>query len=555
MRELTNHPTLILYNARIYTVEAKQPWGQAVAINNGRILAVGDNEAMLALAGPQTKTLDLDGKLVLPGLCDAHIHFYNWSLSQQTVQLADCQSKAEMLQRIAQRTAVAQPGSWITGQGWNESRWGETSFPTADDLDTVTGVDHPAIFWRSDMHGAVVNRAAMRVAGVSAETPDPPGGVIERDAGRQPTGVFKELAIGLIASHIPTTTGAELERALLDGMKRLHRLGVTAIHDQRMKDHDEGPRALAAYQRLERAGQLRLRVNCNIAAHDLPHLAALGLHSGFGNDWLRLGHVKVFSDGSLGSRTAWMLHPFEKLETGEADNFGMVVTPLAQMAREFRQAVEAGFPISVHAIGDRANRVVLDMFEELADSGLQPAIPHRIEHVQTIDPADLPRLAALGITASVQPIHCTDDMDTADLLLGSRGERMYRFRSLAESGALLALGSDAPVADANPFLGFHAALCRQRVERMGAPPWYGGERLTLAEVIYGYTLGAAKAAGWEKVIGSIRPGKRADLIVLDRNLFDLAAQGVHGDEIAAISIVRTLFDGEIVYERDTNSVH
>jgi predicted amidohydrolase YtcJ len=550
MPALAQHPTLILHNACIYTVESAQPWAQAVAVQGEHICAVGSDEAILALAGPQTQQLDLGSRLVLPGLCDAHIHFYNWSLSQQTVPLADCLSRAAMLQRIATRAAASLPGSWITGQGWNESRWGETAFPTAADLDPVTGADHAAIFWRSDMHAAVANHAAMRLAGVTAATPNPPGGVIDRDAHGQPTGVLRELAIGLITQHIPTVSGAALDGVLLEGTQTLHRLGITAIHDQRMKDHDDGPRALAAYQRLRRTGQLKLRVNCNIAAHDLPHLVALGLHSGFGDAQLRLGHVKVFSDGSLGSRTAWMLAPFGKLHPDEADNFGVVLTPPEQMAAEFRQAVAAGFPISVHAIGDHANRVVLDIFEELVDSGLRPSIPHRIEHAQTLDSADLPRFAHLGITASVQPIHCTDDMDTADLLLGSRGDRMYRFRSLVESGALLALGSDAPVADANPLLGVHAALCRQRPERMTAPPWYADERLTLEQTIHGYTLGAAQAAGWDDLIGSIRPGKRADLIVLDRNLFDLAAQGVRGREIADTQVVMTMFDGEVVYAKN-----
>jgi predicted amidohydrolase YtcJ len=547
MQHLDHQPDLILYNARIYTVEPAQPWAQAIAIRKHRIVAIGDDSAVRALAGPATQAIDLDGRLVLPGLCDAHIHFYNWCLRKREVALADCRSKAEMLQRIADRATSTPSGGWITGQGWNESRWGETAFPTVMDLDSVTGADQPAIFWRSDMHGAVANSAAMRLAGVTAATPNPPGGVIEHNAAGAPTGVFKELAIDLIARHIPLPDEATLDAALLEGMGQLHRLGVTAIHDQRMKDHDEGPRALAAYQRLRHKHQLQLRVNCNVAAHNLPHLAALGVQSGFGDDYLRLGHVKVFSDGSLGSRTAWMLEPFARLAPDETDNYGVVLTPPAQMAREFRQAVELGFPISVHAIGDRANRVVLDIFEELADSGLQPIIPHRIEHAQTLDPADVARFAQLGVTASVQPIHCTDDMDTADLLLGERGAAMYRFRSLADSGALLALGSDAPVAAANPFLGFHAALYRQRVERMAQPPWYEDERLTLEQTIYGYTLGAARASRWDRVIGSLRPGKRADLIVLDRNLFDLVAQGVTSNEIAATQVLMTLFDGNIVY--------
>ncbi len=548
MNELPTHPDLILYNAKIYTVEPAQPWVQAVAIRQHQRIAIGDTAEVLALAGPTTQLLDLGGKLVLPGLCDAHIHFIDWSLGQHEVGLADCASKADMLERIAQRAAASTADAWITGQGWNESRWGETRFPTVADLDAVTGPEQPALFWRSDMHVAIVNSAAMRVAGITAGTPNRAGGVIEKDGAGQPNGVFKELAIHLITKHIPQVQGAAFEAALRDGIRHLHRLGVTAIHDQRLMDSDDGPRALAAYQQLHRTHQLKLRVNCNIAAHNLPHLAALGLQSGFGDDYLRLGHVKIFADGSLGSRTAWLLEPFEKQQADEPDNYGVSVTPPDQMARQFRQALELGFPISVHAIGDYANHVCLDIFEELASSGLHPVIPNRIEHVQTIAPADLPRLAQLGITASVQPIHALDVMDTVELTLGARGAYTYTFHSLLEQGTRLAFGSDAPVANANPFLGFHAAICRQRVNQMSAPPWYGNEQISLEATIHGYTKGAAQAAGWEQVIGSIALGKRADLIVLDRNLFELVERGVTSGEIAETQVLMTFFDGELVYQ-------
>jgi predicted amidohydrolase YtcJ len=301
---------------------------------------------------------------------------------------------------------------------------------------------------------------------------------------------------------------------------------------------------LGAYQRLRRRGRLDLRVHCNVAAHQLSDLAALGLQAGFGDDRLRLGHVKVFADGSLGSRTAWMLAPFAK-QPGEPDNLGVCVTPPDQMAAEFRRAAEIGFPISVHAIGDRANRVVLEIFEEMATSAPPPPMPHRIEHVQTIAPEDLPRLAALGLTASVQPLHAPDDRAIADRLLGPRGRTTYGFRSLLASGARLAFGSDAPVADPNPFLGIHAALYRRHVGE--ADPWYPEEIVTLEQALHAYTLAAAEAGGWARTIGSISPGKRGDLIVLDRDLFALATAG-EADALASAQIVMTLFDGRIVYE-------
>jgi hypothetical protein len=356
-----------------------------------------------------------------------------------------------------------------------------------------------------------------------------------------------ELAINLVADQMPDPDPELVAEALENGMAELHRLGVTAVHDQRMKGQGDGPLALAAYQRLNRQGRLALRLTCNIAAHDLEHVEALGLSSGLGDDYLRLGHIKLFTDGSMGSKTAWMLEAYEAGPEGDAHNTGVNVTPPAQMADEIRRAAEAGFPASVHAIGDRANRVVLDIFEELASSGPQPPIPHRIEHVQILDPADGPRLAANHITASVQPVHAIDDMETAERVLGSRADRVYNFQSLAQSGALLALGSDAPVADPSPFLGLHAAVCRQRPGQMALGPWHGEQALTLPQAIYGYSLGAARAAGWHETIGSIQPGKRADITVLDRDLFAIVDVGVTGSEIADTQVVMTVFDGRVVY--------
>jgi predicted amidohydrolase YtcJ len=515
-------------------------------MGDGRILAVGADDEVLALGDATTQRIDAGGRLVLPGLCDAHIHLSHYALGLREVRLAGARSRSEMLDRIREAAARTTPGAWIVGQGWNESRWGDTDFPTAVEIDAATGADSPAIFYRSDMHSAVVNSAALRLAGVTAATPNPPGGVIDRDVSGQPTGFLRELAIDLVSRHIPPPTATEHDAALVDGIATLHRLGITAVHAQRIKDGDDGPREWASLLRLREAGKLHLRVACNVAAHEMVHLAGLGLRTGFGDDYLRIGHVKVFADGSLGSRTAWVLTPFVKLTPQESDNFGVCVTPPEQMAAEFRRAVELGFPISVHAIGDRANRVVLDIFEELAGSAPAPAIPHRIEHVQIIDPTDLLRLAQLGVTASVQPIHATDDMDTADLFLGERGAHMYNFRSLIESGALVAFGSDAPVADPNPLVGIHAALVRQRTERLPAPSWYEGECISLEQAIYAYTLGAARAAGWEREIGSITPGKRADVTVLDQDLFALSVEKIKAGAVAATSVVMTIFDGKVV---------
>jgi predicted amidohydrolase YtcJ len=538
---------LLLTNGRVYTVDENRPWAKAVAMRGGRIAAVGQNDEILALAGPAARIIDLGGHLVLPGLCDAHIHLYDWCVARRQVQLAGCNSLAEMLERIAAWSGRTETGYWLTGRNWNEDVWPEGRRPTRFDLDQVTDPGIPAIFWRTDMHGAVANSAALALAGIDRHTPDPPGGVIGRDDSGRPNGLLWELAINPVMAQMPVPEPGWRDEAILEGIATLHQWGVTAVHDQRMKDQTEGPLALDTYQRLNRSDRLWLRINCNIAAHALDHLIALGLHGGFGDDRLRLGHVKLFADGTMGSQTAWLLDPYEKSDPGQLDEFGVNVTPPEQIAEEIRQAAAAGFPVSVHAIGDQANRVVLDIFEELHGEDYGGRIPHRIEHVQIIHPDDRPRLARLGLTASVQPVHAVDDMELAERVLGLRAARTYNFRSLAESGALLALGSDAPVADPNPFVGIHAALYRQRPERMSRGPWYPDERLTLAQTIYGYTLGAARAAGWQETIGSITIGKRADLVVLDRDLFALEADGDPAQAMAETQVLLTVFDGQIVH--------
>ena len=537
--------SLLLTNGRIYTADPTQPWAQAVVVRDDTIVAVGSNEHMAGLCDAATHRIDLGGRLALPGLCDAHIHFHEWAMARRRLQLAAARSRQEMLTAVADYAHARGAGEWVLGQGWNESWWGESTFPTRVDLDRVTQSGQPAICLRSDMHVAVANSAALRLAGIDAATPNPPGGLIDRDAHGEPTGILRELATGLVQRLIPPPTATELQAALLEAQAELHRLGITAVHDQRTKNGSEGSHMLSALSDLASKQALHLRVNCNIAAHQLPALAALGLRSGFGNDTLRLGHVKVFSDGSLGSRTAWMLAPFAKETSTEPDNFGVNVTPPEQMAAEFAQATALGFPISVHAIGDHANRVVLDIFTELRDRSAALAIPHRIEHVQTLDPADFPRLAELGITASVQPLHLVDDLGLTDRLLGERGRSTYAFGSLHRAGTRLAFGSDAPVADANPFLGIYAAAYRRAPGT--APVWYPDEQLPMAVIVDAYTRGPAQASGWDDRVGSITPGRRADLIVLDRDLFELSQDAARADEIAATEVLLTLFDGQIVY--------
>lgn len=514
------YPTTIFYNGDLYTQWPDCPRAQAVACYGGRIVAVGADDEVRALAGPGTQQVDLGGRFGLPGLTDAHFHFYNWAIARSEVHLAGARSLGEMQARIRARLGGLAAGRWLVGQGWNETEWQPATMPHADDLDALS-MEHPMAFWRSDMHGVVVNRAALAQAGITRETPDPAGGVIERDERGEPTGRLFELAIGLIRRHIPDPTEEEALAAVREAIGAAHRLGLVGVHDQRMKGHGEGGPALRAYGRLHAEGALTLRIASNVDSAERKRIFKLGLYSGLGDERLHLGHMKIFVDGSLGSQTAWMVEPFE----GTTDNFGVVVTPVEEIQEIVREAQRHRWAISVHAIGDRANREMLDIFEELAaERDPTMTVPHRIEHVQTIQPADLPRLARLGITASVQPIHATDDWVAAERLWGERGRNAYPFRRLLDSGATLALGSDCPVADPNPFAGIHAAVTRQRPD--GTPPggWYPAERLTVAEAIAGYTLGPARAQGRDSFQGRLAPGYLADLTLLDRNLFATAPE-------------------------------
>jgi hypothetical protein len=423
------------------------------------------------------------------------------------------------------------------------------------------------MLWRSDLHLGTANTLALRLAGIDAATPDPAAGVIDRDAGGQPTGILRDKAMDLVDAVMPRPGSAEIDAAMRDAIAEAHRLGLTGVHDFRIGDASESRGAFETWQRLHAAGALSLRVWMMIGGDLLDEAIRLGVRSGFGDDRLRIGAVKYFADGSLGARTAWMLEPY-------ADGgLGLPVTPMAELASAIARGAAAGLPVAVHAIGDRAVRELLDVFSEVlprmarsetGHSGKPQltidnfqltidnwGVPHRIEHVQHSHPDDLRRLGGLGLVASVQPIHQVDDMALVERALGGdagpgsgdRGRWSYAWRTLLDSGAVLALGSDCPVASPNPFWGINAAVTRQR--RDGTPPggWHPEQRLTVAEAVAGYTLGPAYASGQLAAQGSITPGKLADLVVLDRDIFAVAPQ-----EIADIRPVMTIFDGDVVYD-------
>jgi predicted amidohydrolase YtcJ len=544
---------LILHHGRVYTVDSAMPWAEAVACRNGQILAVGSNDEIRQWADSKTQLINGKNRLVLPGFIDAHVHFLQYATlqGQYQVNLFGVDDFEEVRRQVRRAVEAAKPEEWIQGWGWDEGPWGIQ--PDRNLLDNLAP-NNPVVLRRIDMHTCWVNSAALQRAGLTGNIPDPPGSHLERDASGELTGILREWnALKLVDRHIPKPDEATLLSWLEAAITEAHQLGLTGIHDQRVQR--EGRQSFRLFQALHRQNKLNLRVHMNIAAEHLAEAATLGLQPGFGDDRLWIGHVKAFADGTMGSRTALMVEPFE----GEPDNYGTAVTPTAALWELAEQARQAGFPLSIHAIGDLAVREVIDVYSELPPGSRATTVagpmrtipPHRIEHVQLIHPDDLARLNQYNIVASVQPVHICADWPTADRVWGQRARYAYAFRSLLEHGTRLALGSDAPVAPLNPMLSIYAAVIRQ--DQTGQPPagWYPEERISVAEAIYGFTVGPAYAAGKEHRQGSLTPGKWADMIVLSQNIFECPREAILDTEVAL-----TIFDGQIVHypEGDVDSI-
>lgn len=514
---------LVLYNGVIRTMDTSRPLAGGLAISGERIVAVGDAD-LRQQVGAGGEAVDLGGRLVIPGLIDAHVHLEHFSRSLRMVDLFNTQSAEEAVQRVAARAAQAPPGQWLRGWGWVQELWPGRQFPSAALLDAAVP-DHPVCLVAQSGHAAWVNSRALLEAGITAETPDPPGGRIARDEHGQPSGILFEDAIQLVEDIIPAPSLSELADMLAEALAAANRTGVTGVHDF------DGARCFQALQMLRAQGRLTMRVLKNLPVKLLDHAIELGLRWGFGDDFLRIGGIKMFADGALGSRTASMLEPFE----GEPDNYGIIVTDKEQLLEDVRRASRAGLPSAIHAIGDRALREVLDVYQsvrsEEAGWGLTPdQRRHRIEHVQLIHPDDRARLGQLHIIASMQPVHITSDMVIADQGWGERADYSYNWRLQLEAGAMLAFGSDVPVEPINPMYGIHAAVTRRRRDGYPGPEgWRSGNnrRLSVEEAVRGFTTGAAYAAGMEDRLGRLAPGYLADLVILDRDIFQIDPMEIH----------------------------
>jgi len=505
----------VLFNGLIHTMDRELPLAEAIAAQCGRIIAVGDSDDVRALTGSSTEHIDLRGRLLVPGFTDAHIHLVNYGLSLTRVQLDGVTSLQEAVGRVASRATTMQPQEWIHGWGWNRNLWSGARFPSK--------------------HDAWVNSLALQVAGVTADTPDPPGGVFERDPETgEPTGVLKENpAIDMITKAAGPAPLADRIGAIEAATKRLHRYGVVGVHVP------EEEAEFAALQTVWRNGQLKLRVTFMLADKYLDGVAKMGMGPGFGDEFLRLSTVKAYADGSLGSRTADMLEPYEE----QPDDRGIEVTGSDRLTQLVAECLAGGWSPAIHAIGDRANRRVLNALEEHWQEWSRRGLRPRIEHAQLLAPPEVARLGTMGVIASMQPIHCTSDLLMADRYWGSRCSGAFVWRSLLETGSVLAFGSDAPVEEPSVLRGIFAAVTRQREDETPPGGWYPEQCLSVPEAIYAYTVGAAYASGEEHIKGSLRVGKQADMVVLSKNIFELPPC-----EILNTRVEATILAGEVLHQ-------
>lgn len=528
----------VFHRARVHTHAGPDARADALAVAAGRLLAVGSSED-LAAAFPRARRIDLQGLPVFPGLIDAHLHFVSYGLGLLNVELRETRSIADAVRLVGRRAQAVPPGTWVFGHGWDKSLWVEDRFPTRRDLDPIVG-DRPVALSSKDGHVLWVNTAALRLAGVTRQTPEPAGGAIGRDLSGEPDGIFKEEAKALIHRAVPATTNELRDQAVGAASAQFHRLGLTGVHAF-TGSSDEGAAQFETLQRLRDRGELAIRVTATVPDRLLDAAVQAGVRTGAGDAMLRIGALKIFADGTLGSQTASMLEPFD----GQPGNVGIHVRTPEEIDDLVRRATEAGLWCAVHAIGDRANRDVLDVFERHLESSRRAGARHRIEHVQLLHPQDVPRFARLGVTASMQPIHATADRDIAERYWGTRARWSYAWQSLTQHGTRLAFGSDAPVETPDPWRGLYAAVTRKR-EGSDGRSWYPDECLTLEQAFAAYTAGCAYAAGTEEWQGTLEEGSAADFIVLDRDPY-----GGQPEDLLRVQVLATVVDGRVRYATGT----
>jgi predicted amidohydrolase YtcJ len=532
---------VVILHGHVWTVDREHPQAEAVAIHGSRIVAVGGDTEMAKRIGPSTRKIDAQSKSVLPGFIDSHVHFSSGGGEISGVQLRDASMPKEFARRIGEHAKKLPKGEWMLGGTWDHELWGGAPLPSHDWIDSVTP-DTPVFVSRYDGHMALANGLALRLAGVTRETKDPPGGTVVRDKDGNPTGLLKDAAMDLVYRVIPAPSEEQLLRMIHAAMDDARRFGVTSIHDISATED------VRAYQILASRGELTLRIYCITPLPQWEAPATTGIRAAFGNDWIHLGALKGFADGSLGSTTALFEQPYNDApDTSGLPNEMML--PEGNMLKMALGADKADLQLAVHAIGDKANRIMLDVFTEVAkQNGPRAARRWRIEHAQHLRPEDFARYAQLGVIASVQPYHAIDDGRWAEKRIGhERAKTTYAFRTFLDHGVRLAFGSDWTVAPLNPMQGLYAAVTRATLDGKNPNGWFPEQKLTLKEAIEAYTMGSAFAEFREKEKGSLARGKLADIVVLDTDLFSVAPE-----KIKDAAVRYTIVGGKVVYEAGNN---
>jgi predicted amidohydrolase YtcJ len=528
---------LIITNAKIWTVDKSLPTAQAVAVLGDRIVAVGSNTEVDAWRAPHTHVIDAGGKLLLPGFNDAHVHFVSGGMQLDNIQLNDATTPEEFARRIGERARVTAKGEWIVGGNWDETKWNPPNMPTKELIDAVTP-DTPMFVSRYDGHMGLANSVALRLAGITAKTPDPPGGTIVRDAQGNPTGALKDAATDYIDKVIPPLTHDQRLKIVKRALAHAASVGVTSVQHMVASNED-----IAVYSELLQRDELTTRIYVAPSITHVDDLAKLGIGHAFGGPYLRIGALKAFADGSLGSGTAYFYEPF----LNQGNNRGLLsdeMQPISLMRDRYMKADAAGLQICTHAIGDEGISTILDLYSEVIKKHGEADRRLRIEHAQHMAAKDFERFAQLHVIASVQPYHAIDDGRFAESHIGhERASRTYAFRTFLDHGVRLAFGTDWEVAPLDPLLTVYAAVTRATLDGKNPNGWFPEQKLSVAEAIEAYTMGSAYAEFQEKEKGSITPGKLADMVLLSDDIFSIVPE-----KIREVRVLKTFVGGRLVFD-------
>jgi hypothetical protein len=526
---------LIVTNARIYTADDSRPLVEAFAVRGNRIVFTGSAREAATLKGATTRVVDAGGRTVIPGMVDAHAHFAGLAQTLRAVDLTGTKSVDEVIARVKAKAATLPKGTWITGRGWDQNAWGDTRFPTHDQLSAAVP-DHPVLLTRVDGHANFANAAAMKLAGVTAASKDPSGGKILRTAQGTPSGVFIDNAQDLVGDKVPELTREEMRAALKDAIARMHSFGLVGMHDAGASRAN-----IDLFEEMAQKNELNLRLYVMIGdnAEALTHYFAMGPRSALydGQVWVRA--VKLYADGAMGSRGAALLEPY----TDDPNNTGLLLSAPAHIEEVAKRGLAAGFQINTHAIGDRGNRVVLDAYDKALAATPRANHRFRVEHAQILHQDDIPRFAQMGVIPSMQASHQTSDMYWIGKRLGpTRLYGAYAWQSLLNTGVIIPNGSDFPVEEVNPLISFHASIARQDARDWPAGGWFPEQKMSREDALRSMTLWAAYAGFQEKELGSITPGKYADFVVLDQDIMRVPAEIV-----LKTKVLETWVGGKQVY--------